>query len=74
MEDKDQLQQNNGAHQGNIHQDSDTGTNESGHAGSTLEKGVNPEQAAADKDNGSTSGSGKQSTGKEKEADTLGIP
>jgi hypothetical protein len=44
MDEKNRLKQNDGAHQGNIHRDSNKGKNEDGHAGSTLKKGVNSEE------------------------------
>jgi hypothetical protein len=38
MEDQDQVQQNSGAQQGNLHLDSDNGNNDTGKQGSTLGK------------------------------------
>ena len=42
--DKDYFKQNQGPHQGNIHEQSDKGENEGEHAGTTLDKTENSDQ------------------------------
>jgi len=74
MNDKDLIQQNSGAQQGNLHHDADEGRNE-GKQGSTIDKGTQSEQAiAGNDDNNDTRQSDMPSHGGKQEPDTLGNP
>ncbi|HTM64890.1 MAG TPA: hypothetical protein VL093_01075 [Flavipsychrobacter sp.] len=74
MDEKNRLKQNDGAHQGNIHRDSNKGKNEDGHAGSTLKKGVNSEEVISENDdNVNTRDSETESHGGKQEPGSVGI-
>ena len=75
MQDKDEVKQNQGAHQGNIHQDSDEGENEDGKAGSTLTKTSDRHAPLTeDDDNVDTTHGETPSHGGKQEPETKGIP
>lgn len=75
MQDKDEVKQNYGAQQGNIHQDSDKGENEDGKAGSTLGKTSDRHSSLAeDDDKVKTNDAGTPSHGGKQEPETEGIP
>jgi hypothetical protein len=74
MDEKNRIKQNDGAHQGNIHRDSNKGKNKDGHAGSTLEKSPNSEEVIAENDdNVNTRDSDTESHGGKQEPGSVGI-
>ncbi|HRO43902.1 MAG TPA: hypothetical protein PL009_13780 [Flavipsychrobacter sp.] len=73
MKDKDLLKQNSGAQQGNVHLDSDAGTNE-GKQGSTADKTTNSEKANSNKADSKPSDKDLTTSEENREADTLGNP
>lgn len=75
MSEEKEVKQNDGAHQGNIHQDSNEGKNNEGHAGSTIDKGTNSQQTIEENDdNENTRDEETPSHGGKQEPDTIGIP
>ena len=75
MQEENEVKQNGGAQQGNIHKDSDEGRNEKGHQGSTLEKTSDRDPELAENDDKKKTNRGTTpSHGGKQEPDTEGQP